>query len=287
MDGLGSALSGLLTGLREGVEAALIVGILAGYLVKIGRTDRLGAVWAGVISAVAVSATVAVGSYLLLGELAGSARIATEAIASLLAVCFLTYMLFWMRRQASGISGELRSSVDRALGAASLIGIGGLAFTAVIREGIETALFLLGQATAAGGTGLSVFLGALIGLAAAALIGVAIFRLGVRLNLSAFFAVTGTALLFVASGLLGYSAHEFIELGLLPAIVDPAYDLSSVLPHDSGVGAVLRALVGYSATPELSALLLHLGYLVVGLLLYLRPVQRGSMRSAASGSSAR
>lgn len=287
MDGIGSALAGLLTGLREGVEAALIIGILAGYLVKIGRADRLGAVWIGVVSAASVSIVAAVGSYLLLGELSGEARIATEAFASLLAVCFLTYMLFWMRRQASGISGELRSGVDRALGAASLIGIGGLAFTAVIREGIETALFLLGQATAAGGTGLSVFLGALIGLVFAALIGVAIFRLGVRLNLSAFFNVTGIALLFVASGLLGYSAHEFIELGILPAIVDRVYDLSAVLPHDSGIGAVLRALIGYSATPELSALLLHLGYLLVGLLLYLRPAERGAARAATSSSPAR
>ena len=276
MDGLGSAFGGLLTGLREGVEAALIIGIVAGYLVKIGRRDRLSAVWAGVAVALVVSAVAAVGSYALLGELSGTARAATEAIASLLAVFFLTYMLFWMRRQASGISGELRSSVDRALTATSILGIGGLAFTAVIREGIETALFLLGQATVAGGAGLGVFFGALVGLALAACIGIAIFRLGIRLNLTAFFQITGIALLVVASGLLGYSIHEFVELGFVPAIISPVYDLSQTLPHTEGLGAALRALVGYSATPELSALLMHIGYLTVGLVLYLRPVQRAA-----------
>ena len=273
MDGLGSAFGGMLTGLREGVEAALIIGIVAGYLVKIGRPDRLVAVWIGVVAAVAVSAVVAIGSYALLGGLDGTARTATEAISSLLAVCFLTYMLFWMRRQASGISAELRGGVDRALAAAPLIGLGGLAFSAVIREGIETALFLLGQATIAGGAGASVFLGALVGLMFAVGIGIAIFRLGMRLNLSAFFRVTGIALLVVAAGLLGYSAHEFVELGFVPAIVAPVYDLSATLPHDSGLGAALRALVGYSATPELSALMLQLGYLLVGIVYYLRPLR--------------
>mgnify|MGYP003341280302 FL=1 len=273
MDGLGSAIGGMLTGLREGVEAALIIGIVAGYLVKIGRADRLIAVWIGVTTAVFASAAVAVGSYLLLGGLDGTARTATEALASLLAVCFLTYMLFWMRRQASGMSAELRGGVDRALTATSVIGLGGLAFSAVIREGIETALFLLGQATVAGGAGASVFVGALIGLMFSVGIGVAIFRLGLRLNLSAFFRVTGIALLVVAAGLLGYSAHEFVELGFFPAILAPAYDLSATLPHDSGLGAALRALVGYSATPELSALLLQLGYLLIGLVFYLRPLR--------------
>ena len=273
MDGLGSAFGGMLTGLREGVEAALIIGIVAGYLVKIGRPDRLVAVWIGVVAAVAVSAAVAIGSYALLGGLDGTARTATEAISSLLAVCFLTYMLFWMRRQASGISAELRGGVDRALTAAPLIGLGGLAFSAVIREGIETALFLLGQATIAGGAGASVFLGALVGLMFAVGIGIAIFRLGMRLNLSAFFRVTGIALLVVAAGLLGYSAPEFVELGFVPAIVAPVYDLSATLPHDSGLGAALRALVGYSATPELSALMLQLGYLLVGIVYYLRPLR--------------
>ena len=273
MDGLGSAFAGMLTGLREGVEAALIIGIVAGYLVKIGRADRLTAVWIGVAAAAVTSATVAVGSYLLLGGLDGTARTATEAIASLLAVCFLTYMLFWMRRQASGISAELRGGVDRALTAASAIGLGGLAFSAVIREGIETALFLLGQATVAGGAGASVFFGALVGLLLAVGIGIAIFRLGMRLNLSAFFRVTGIALLVVAAGLLSYSVHEFVELGFFPAIIAPAYDLSATLPHDSGLGAALRALVGYSATPELSALVLQLGYLLIGLVFYLRPLR--------------
>ena len=128
-------------------------------------------------------------------------------------------------------------------------------------------------------------LGALAGLAVATLIGVAIFRAGVRLNLGAFFTVTGAALVVIAAGLLSYGAHELIEVGLLPAIVAPVYDLSSVLPHTEGIGQFLRAIVGYSATPELSALFLQVSYLVLGLYFYILPVRRASAVRAASGAT--
>jgi high-affinity iron transporter len=275
---------GLLTGLREGVEAALIVGIIASYLVKIGRGDRLSSVWLGVAAAVAASATIGVLAFLLLGSLQGTAEKIFAGSASLLAVVILTYMLFWMRKQAITLGAELRSGVDRAVASTSVLGLSLLAFTAVIREGIETALFLLGQTTAAADQGLSVVVGAFIGLLIAAGIGVLIFRAGLRLNLSAFFNVTGAALVVIASGLLSYGVHEFIELGLLPALINPVYDISAILPHKEGIGQFLRAIVGYSSTPELTTLLAQGAYLIFGLFFYVRPVRRAAADRAAAGA---
>ena len=274
---------GLLTGLREGVEAALIVGIIASYLVKIGRADRLVSVWLGVAAAIASSITVGVLALVLLGSLQGIAEQIFAGTASLLAVVILTYMLFWMRKQAVTLGADLRSGVDRAVASASVLGLSLLAFTAVIREGIETSLFLLGQTTAAAGEGLAVVLGAVAGLLVAAGIGVLIFRAGLRLNLSAFFNVTGAALVVIASGLLAYGVHEFIEVGILPGLVTPLYDISAVLPHKEGIGQFLRAIVGYSSTPELTTLLAQGTYLLFGLLFYVRPVrQAAAARAAAS-----
>jgi len=275
---------GLLTGLREGVEAALIVGIIASYLVKIGRADRLASVWFGVAAAIASSIAIGVLAFVLLGSLQGTAEQIFAGTASLLAVVILTYMLFWMRNQAVTLGAELRGGVDRAVASTSMLGLSLLAFTAVIREGIETALFLLGQTTAASGEGLSVALGAFVGLLIAAGIGVLIFRAGLRLNLSAFFNVTGAALVVIASGLLSYGVHEFIEVGLLPGLITPFYDISAVLPHKEGIGQFLRAIVGYSSTPELTTLLAQGAYLLFGLFFYVRPVRRAAAARAATSA---
>ena len=277
-------LGGLLTGLREGVEAALIVGILASYLVKIGRADRLAIVWLGVSAAVVASAAIGVVAFVALGSLQGVAEQFIAGTTSLLAVVILTYMLFWMRKQAVSMGADLRAGVDRAVASTSILGLGLLAFTAVIREGIETSLFLLGQTTAAAGEGLSVVLGAVVGLLIAASIGVLIFRAGLRLNLSAFFNVTGAALVVIASGLLSYGVHEFIEIGLLPGLVTPLYDISAVLPHTTGIGQFLRAIVGYSATPELATLLAQVAYLLFGLIYFVRPVWRAAATRAVAAA---
>jgi len=274
---------GLLNGLREGVEAALIVGIIASYLVKIGRADRLASVWFGVAAAIASSIAIGVLAFVLLGSLQGTAEQIFAGTASLLAVVILTYMLFWMRKQAITLGADLRSGVDRAVASTSVLGLTLLAFTAVIREGFETALFLLGQTTAAAGEGLAVVLGAVVGLLIAAGIGVLIFRAGLRLNLSSFFNLTGAALVVIASGLLSYGVHEFIEVGLLPGLVTPIYDISAILPHKEGIGQFLRAIVGYSSTPELTTLLAQGAYLLFGLFYYVRPVRRAAAaRTAAS-----
>ncbi|MEY4036254.1 MAG: iron permease [Chloroflexota bacterium] len=179
-------------------------------------------------------------------------------------------------RRDFGALGHQRPRADKALVAAPLLGLGGLAFTAVIREGIETSLFLIGQAAAVATTGDAVWvvLGAIAGLALAVGIGAAIFKFGARLNLQRFFSWTGAALIIIAAGLLSHGVHELIEFGLLPPLANEVYNLSAQLPDSEGIGLFLRAVAGYSAAPELLTLLVHVAYLCVGLFLYLRPVAR-------------
>lgn len=124
----------------------------------------------------------------------------------------------------------------------------------------------------------------MVGLLIAAGIGVLIFRAGLRLNLSSFFNLTGAALVVIASGLLSYGVHEFIEVGLLPGLVTPIYDISAVLPHKEGIGQFLRAIVGYSSTPELTTLLAQGAYLIFGLFFYVRPVRRAAAARAATAA---
>jgi high-affinity iron transporter len=190
----------------------------------------------------------------------------------------VTWMLFWMRRQAAGVSGELRAAVDRVLSGGGAWGLAVLAFSAVIREGIETALFLVGQATAAGqGTdhgALSVFTGATAGLVVAVGIGYGFYRGSRGLDLAVFFRWTGLLLIFIAGGLLSRAAHEFVEIGLIPIGTQIAYDLGGLLPDTDGIGSFLRAIMGYSAAPEVTTLTVYVAYLAVVIAFYLRPVRR-------------
>ena len=270
----GSLSSGLLTGLREGVEAALIVSIVIAYLVKTGNGEHAGKIWLG--TGLAVAASVALG--LILFNTVGSFQEPYEQIfegtTMLLAATVVTWMLFWMRRQAAGVKGELQAAVDRVLEAGGAWGLAFLAFTAVIREGVETSLFLVGQATSAQTHAGSVLLGAIIGLAIAALIGYGFYRGSRRVNLASFFRWTGIALIFIAAGLLSKAIHEFIEIGAVGSgpWTATAFDLNGVLSDADGIGAFLRAIFGYSATPELLTLLVHVAYVVVVLGLFLRPL---------------
>src|SRR5688572_22719354 len=197
---LGFLTTGLLTGLREGVEAALIVSIILAYLAKTGNQRYFGRIWAGTGAAVLLSIVVGAILWITLEGLEGTAAQIFEGVATLLAAAVVTWMLFWMRRTAANIKGELQAGVDRALVQGGIFGLAVLAFTAVIREGIETALFLMGQATAAGTEASSTIIGAFIGLAIAVAIGYA-FYVGARvINLQTFFRWTGIALIFIAAG---------------------------------------------------------------------------------------
>lgn len=281
---IGAFTSGLLTGLREGVEAALIVSIICAYLARTGNARHLGRIGLGVAAAVVASAALGLVIFATLGELQTPWEQVFEGTTMLVAAAVVTWMLFWMRRQASSAAGQLQRALDRVVTAGSAWGLALLAFTAVIREGLETALFLVGQATAAttsgGGAGAaSVLAGATVGLLISVGLGYGFYRGSRRINLGRFFRWTGVLLVFIAAGLLGSAVHEFVEIGWITLGTQTAFDISATLPHEAGIGLFLRALFGYSSTPEVAALATWVTYLVVVLSLYLRPLpQRPTVR---------
>jgi high-affinity iron transporter len=215
-----------------------------------------------------------------------------EGFAMIIAAAVVTWMLFWMRRTAANIKGELHAGVDRALANGGIFGLAALAFTAVIREGIETALFLMGQATAAGTEAMSTLIGALVGLLVAVGIGYGLYRGARVINLRTFFQWTGIALIFIAAGLLSHGIHEFIEAGWITFGTSTAFDISAILPHEAAdgglgvVGSVLRAMFGYTSTPEWITFIAWLTYVVVVLTLYLRPVRPSEQRNATREQTA-
>jgi high-affinity iron transporter len=263
----------LLITLREGLEAALIISILLAYLRQLGRMDRARTIWLAAAAAVAVSLLVGTVIFTLGAEFEGTAEEVFEGLVSLTAVGVLTWMIFWMRRQGARLRSELQDRVDSALVGGGLA-LAGLAFVVVVREGIETALFVFAAAKAtaveSGGAGEQLF-GAALGLAIATAIGVLLYRGAVSLDIRAFFKITGALILVVAAGLLAFSVHELQEAGWLPFLTAQAYDTSGALSHESGIGAILRALIGYNATPSVLEVLAWAGYLIVTGTLYFRP----------------
>jgi high-affinity iron transporter len=272
---LGAFTSGLLTGLREGVEAALIVSIVLTYLVRTGRSDQTGRVWLGTGLAVVLSGIVGIVIFNSVGAFEEPYEQIFEGTTLLVAAGVVTWMLFWMRRQSRSVKGELQAAIDRAVASGATWGLAILAFTAVIREGLETAIFLVGQATSARAEAIWIVVGALAGLVIATLIGYGFYRGTHRLNLASFFRWTGIALVFIAAGLLSHGIGEFIEIGALGSgpWTATAFDISSVLSDEQGVGAFLRAILGYSANPAVLTLIAHVAYLVGVLALYLRPAR--------------
>ena len=253
--------------LREGLEAALIVGIVAAYLVKTGRRDTLPAVWIGVAAAVALSIAVAVIASVTIGELPFVVQELIGGIATLIAVGVLTWMLFWMRRQGRHMKGELEQGIDQALIGGSLLGLAGVAFVSVAREGLETVLFLSVVFSAAA-PGPEPAIGAVLGLAGAVGIGIAIFAFGVRVDLRRFFQVTAVILIFVAAGLCAYAVHEFGEAGVI-ANSGTVFDISDVLPESSPLGAVLAGLFGYRSAPTPLEVVAYFAYLIPVVTIYL------------------
>lgn len=260
--------------LREGLEAALIVGIIAAYLVKIGRRDALGKVAMGVVAAIGLSIAIGVIVTLTIERLPTVLQETLEGVAAVLAVGVLTWMLFWMRRQGRLLKGELERGVDVALTEGSTRALVVLAFLAVIREGVETVLFLI-PIFSFQGTGIDTLLGGVIGLAVAFAFGWAIFVAGIRINLRRFFTVTGAILIFVAAGLVAFAIHEFGEAGLI-ANTGTAFDLTGVLPDGNPLAQVLRGLFGYRAAPTPLEAVGYFGYLIPVLLLFIidRPLIR-------------
>lgn len=252
-----------LIGLREGIEAALIIGIVMGYLAKIGQRRQMRVAWAGVGAALLLSALLAIGITLVGAGLTGPAEPIFEGTTMFLAVAMLTGMFFWMRVQARSMKGSLEREMRSAIDSGQAAGLFGVAFVAVLREGVETALFL--SASAFAGNGLGTLAGALAGLGLAALAGCAIYAFSMRLNLKLFFNLTSVALLFFAAGLFGLAVHEYQDVGLLPLTVAHVWDLTHILDDSRGVGGILKTLIGYNSAPSLLEVLGYIAYWVLAL----------------------
>lgn len=275
-------LPSFLLALREGIEAALIIGIVLGALRKTGRTKMAPAVWRGTMTAVGVSLVAGMALIAFGLSLEGPAEQVFEGVTMLLAAGVLTWMILWMNRQSRYLKAELETGVRRAAMTAGNDALFGLAFLAVVREGIELALFL--TAAAMSGGAFSTFVGGLLGLAAAVVLGWGIFASTVRLDLRRFFQLTGGLLLLFAAGLVGHGVHEFNEVGWIPSIIESVWNLNLVLDEASTLGSMLKALVGYNGNPSLTeviAYLAYLGSLVLALLRSDRNTAGASAQAAA------
>ena len=265
-------LANFLIGLREGLEASLVVGILVAYLVRTGRRDRLPAIWLGVAAAIVLSLSVGAALTFTSARMSFRAQEAFGGIMSIIAVVFVTWMVFWMRRAARSMRGELHDKLDKALA----MGTGALvatAFVAVAREGIETALFVW-SAVKSSGEGARPLAGAFLGLALATMLGWLLYRRAVKINLARFFTWTGVGLVVVAAGVLAYGVHDLQEAGFLPGLGDFAFDVSGTISTSSLLGVLLKGVFNFSPrTTWLEAAVWTL-YLVPVMFAFLRPQGR-------------
>ncbi|MFM9921702.1 iron uptake transporter permease EfeU [Variovorax sp. H27-G14] len=269
--------------LREGIEAALIVGIVASYLKQSGRGALMPAVWVGVLLATALSLFAGAGLQLLAAEFPQKQQELFEGVVGLIAVVMLTSMVFWMRKAARSIKGELQASIDKALHQGAdgqgwaLIG---MVFLAVAREGLESVFFLL--AVFQQSSGWEAPAGALAGIAVSVVVGWGLYSGGVRLDLRRFFRFTGLFILLVAAGLLAGVLRKLHEGGVWNHLQTVVFDMSNALPMDSPVGAVLSGLLGYQAAPVVGEVVVYLAFLAVALFFFLRPAPAPVPRAAAA-----
>jgi high-affinity iron transporter len=248
-------------GLREGVEASLIVGIIAAFLRQENRKGTLRAVWLGVAAAAALCAAVGVALHLLDEQLPQRQQEGLETVVALAAVGMVTFMIVWMRRHARGLRRELEHSAASALAAGSVAALVAMAFFAVLREGLETAVFLLAAFQSAANPG-AAGAGALIGVGVAVLIGWGIYRGGVKINLARFFRLTALVLVLVAAGLLASAAHTAHEAGWLNHLQGQALDLSWLIVPGSVTSSLLTGMLGLQPQPTVAEAAVYLLYAV-------------------------
>src|SRR6185503_14503981 len=264
-----------LLSLREGLEAALIIGIVLGAVNKIRRTDLTLAVWFGTLSAVAVSILTAVILTSFGMSLEDEAEEIFEGITMLIAAGILTWMIFWMGKQARFLKSELEDGVNKAAASTGKRAVFWLAFVAVVREGVELAIFITaalfaGSSVEANSNIIQVLAGTILGLGTAALLGYTIFATTVRLDLRRFFQVTGLLLILFAAGLVAHGVHEFNEAGWIPAIVEHVWDVNMILDENSLVGELLKTLFGYNGNPSLTEIIAYFAYIAIVIVFWRR-----------------
>jgi high-affinity iron transporter len=271
--------------LREGTEAAIIVGIVSSYLAQTDRRQWLPAVWIGIIGAIAACAALAAALEVAGTEFPQRQQELFEGIVAVIAVAMLTSMVFWMRKAARSIASDLRASVDAALSRRRRGGfaLATLAFLAVGREGLETIFFL--SAIIQQSQGWSILIGAVLGLICAFGIGFAIYVGGTRINLRRFFQWTGVFIIFVAAGLLAGAVRAFHEAGIWNGLQGPTFDLSGILPADGLVGTLLGGFFGYQEAPTVGELVAYFGFLIPILLLFFTQRDRRPMAASPVASN--
>jgi high-affinity iron transporter len=250
--------SSFLLSLREGVEAALIIGIVLGVLNRLKRPQLRTIVWRGALAAAALAALVAILLALAGAKMEDRAEQIFEGVTTLVAAGVLTWMVFWMQHRGANFKGELEADAGRAAAGQGATALFALAFFAVFREGLELALFLVAAQMSQGG--LPTLLGALLGLAAAGALGWLLLTSTHRLNLKRFFQVTNILLIFFAAGLVGYGVHELNEAGWIPAVIEHIYDINPILDEKGWFGLALKTLFGYNGNPSLTETLAYLTY---------------------------
>jgi high-affinity iron transporter len=271
--------------LREGFEASLLVAIVLAYLAQIGHRKERRQIWYGVGTAIALSFVLAGLLFATVGELEGPAEKIFEACALFLAVGFLTYMVLWMRRESRALAGNIQREVDSAVGRGGGLALASLVFVMVLREGVETGLFFFGITRAS--TPLQTAIGATAGILAAVGLGYAVYALGTRINLGAFFKYTGAFLIIVAAGLLAQGVVELQEAGIFPAFFHPLWDVSGmpVLGATGAFGQFLGILVGWDPSPDLLEFSVWLIYLLVVGYAFFKPQGSAAGQGAQSARS--
>ncbi|WP_439383679.1 iron uptake transporter permease EfeU [Amycolatopsis lexingtonensis] len=275
--------SSALIGLREGLEAALVVSILVAFLVKTDRRHALRWVWPGVGAAVLLS--VAVGAVLTYttAQLSFEHQELLGGSLSIVAVVFVTAMIFWMRKASKSIAAELRGKMDDALDvgpAAVLL----LSFLAVGREGLETAVFFYSAVQTAQSDTVQPLIGFAVGIAAAVVLAWLLYKGAVRFNLGKFFTITGVLLVFVAAGVLGYGLHDLQEAAFLPGIGTLAFDASATLPETSWYGALLKGIFNYSQQTTVLQAVAWVAYVAIVLPLFLKPSKKTAPAPAVAAA---
>jgi len=249
-----------LLSLREGIEAALIIGIVLGALRQMRRTELVPAVWAGTLAAVALSILGGVLLTMLGLSFEGAGEQIFEGVTMLLAAALLTWMIFWMSRTARSLKSDLEADIHKAAFSTGKRAVFFVAFLAILREGIELALFLTASVFAT--DTVQTLVGAILGLGTAILLGWSMFAAIIRLDLRRFFQVTGFLLILFAAGLVAHGVHEFNEVGWIPAVIEHVWDVNAFINEDSTFGLLLKALFGYNGNPSLTEVLAYLAYFV-------------------------
>jgi len=257
-----------LLSLREGLEAALIIGIVLGAVSKIRRTDLAPAVWLGTLSAVIISILTAIILTSFGMSLEEKAEQIFEGVTMLIAAGILTWMIFWMGKQARFLKSELENGVNKAAASTGKRAVFWLAFLAVVREGVELAIFVTAAffASNQGETStnlIQILAGTILGLGTAVLLGYTIFATSVRLDLRRFFQVTGILLILFAAGLVAHGVHEFNEVGWIPGVVEHVWDVNMILDENSIAGQLLKTLFGYNGNPSLTEMITYFVYIAV------------------------